>query len=470
MQWVEGFGFPTVPRDFHARRTRWLFNRSIRRPLRRIPVVVVAGSCGKASTARFLAFILQALFKRCGMNCELGLGTKPPLVETTDGNRERWQFLSSGAPRSRWVDEAEFTAWVDELRPLVASLENERPDLGPPASYDLRAWILGRAFLAHSVRLGIVEANIGLRHDPASVFESACLFGLTPIGTDHATLLRSPARVTWLEGESAGPLWHKAGGVRRGVPVVLGSQASPNRELALKLLRTRGAAPVLTYGEQYGATDVRVGFNGVDFRLRVRNETLNAHVDAVGHFHAMNAAQAAMMAWVLQEQGTVPGERKQLQDAIVEGLSRADSPGRADIVEHHPCVIRAVAMSHTKVLALRDTVRELQRVHGPVPLTVCASFLDRVFRVQDCVAELAALPDLKAWFSITPPSNENAVYLSAQQMNEWVTGVSPHVNCQSFARPAQAVDAARASATRGGIVLLVGDGGWFNEVRAAETH
>ena len=141
--------FPEDLSDFHNRRTRALFlETGLMEQLKSTPTVVVTGSCGKASTAHYLAECASELFRLTGQNQEVGLGTKPPLLETLDGNRERYQVLSSKG--KRWIERDEFAALVSQLPPLPDNL----------APYDLRYWLLGKWFVERRVGLAIIEANI----------------------------------------------------------------------------------------------------------------------------------------------------------------------------------------------------------------------------------------------------------------------------------------------------------------------
>ncbi|CAN0335422.1 unnamed protein product, partial [Phaeothamnion confervicola] len=223
------FSFPE-PRFFHNRRTAWLLEHSrLDERLQGRPRVAVAGSAGKASTARFLAFILAEWGRTA-------LATKPPLRETPEGNLERYQHVAHGA--SRWLDEETFAAYASELAPHVEQLISARPDLGPPAPYDLRAWIVGRMCSEDGLICGIQEANIGLLEDPLGAFPAPTVTMLTPIGEDHAAMLTPPEDLLHL-GPAAGPVWHKAGGLA-AAPVVIGRQREDLLPTILHLAEQRG--------------------------------------------------------------------------------------------------------------------------------------------------------------------------------------------------------------------------------------
>lgn len=356
--------FPTDPAEFHAGRFRWLASSL---SLEGIPTAVVAGSCGKASTARFLGHIALA------MGHSVVLGTKPPLQETLEGNLERYQV--GGASGFHWLGEDEFADRVDELRPLLARVP------GTPAPYELRAWILARTAQVRRPGLFVCEANIGLRDDPAGALPGTSCVLLTPIGTDHGSLLRAPEGWGASLGASAGPVWHKAGGVPAGVPVVLGRQ-SPAVAAAV-------GSPELSWDRDFGVEDVRCGLDGSTFVLRLGRERLEVRLGVPGAFQVENAAHAAAAAWLLHTRGLLPGD---LSTGVREGLAAAEIPGRMQVLSRRPTVLLNVATSPEKVQGMLEALEPL--LHGR--LVICGTFLDRLGdRLGDVLSLLLGHPRLR---------------------------------------------------------------------------
>ena len=250
----EARSFP-APGHLHARRLAWILERSgLHRRAAALPWALVAGSCGKASTARFLAFIVRRLLDRAGVDAPVVLGTKPPLSETHDGQRERYQLFARAASAPHWIDRADFARLVDALLPVAEALAREAPELGPVAPYDLRYAVLLAYAVDRGAAFAVVEANIGLRDDPTSALPPPRAQLLTPIDADHAQLLRPPAPLpAALEGlgERAGPVWHKAGGLRPGVPVVVGVQEASVARAVAALAAERGTGGVVWRGADY---------------------------------------------------------------------------------------------------------------------------------------------------------------------------------------------------------------------------
>lgn len=357
--------FPKDVADFHAERFRWLA-RDL--SLDGVPTVVVAGSCGKASTARFLGHIALA------MGHGVVLGTKPPLQETAEGNLERYQ-VGEGAG-FRWLAPDEFADRVDELRPLLAQVP------GKPAPYELRTWILARTAQVLRPGLFVCEANIGLRDDPAGALPRTDCVLLTPIGTDHGSLLRAPEGWGAALGAAAGPVWHKAGGVPAGVPVVLGRQAPAVADAA--------GPRELEWDRDFGVSEVRCGLDGSTFVLRLGERAEPVRLGVPGAFQVENAAHAAAAAWLLHARGLLPGD---LWSGVREGLAAAEIPGRMQVLARRPTVLLNVATSPEKVQGMLDALEPLLRGR----LVICATFLDRLGdRLGPVVDLLLAHPRLRA--------------------------------------------------------------------------
>ena len=353
--------FPEALSEFHNRRTRALFiETGLMEQLTRIPTVVVTGSCGKASTAHYLAECTAELFRLTGQQQEVGLGTKPPLLETLDGDRERYQVLSSNG--KRWIERCEFASLVSQLPPLTNNL----------APYDLRYWLLGRWFVERRVGLAIVEANIGFRLDPASVFPKPVAQLLTPIGLDHIGLLPpegAPADILAL-GQRAGPTWHKA--------------CCPTSELLISGLQSpdvgklvqRFNPGMLLAGRDFSSVVLSQTVEGTQARIELEGAALEVDLRTVGRHQAENAAQAAACLWELWKRGVVAGREEEVLEALRTGLSRTTIPGRMERLADRPTVLLNAATGVIKIDGMMQALEELTA--GKRRLWINMSVLDRL--------------------------------------------------------------------------------------------
>ena len=133
-------------------------------PHRAAPVVHVAGTNGKGSTASFVASIASAS-GRC-----VGLHTSPHLVHVG----ERMRIDGVAAPDA-WVEDA-----VDRHAGAIR-------DVGP-SFFEATVALSFLYFAEHAVDLAVVEVGLGGRLDATNVVEPAVTV-VTHIGLDHTDLL-----------------------------------------------------------------------------------------------------------------------------------------------------------------------------------------------------------------------------------------------------------------------------------------
>lgn len=357
------YEFPAGLEDFHNRRAAELFERTgLMSRLAEVPTVVVAGTCGKASTARFLAHVVAALFEQTGQSERVGLGTKPPLHETLDGNRERYQLVDREGGEE-WISPDSFARLVSELPSLPADL----------APYDLRYWVLGRHFLEQEVGLGIVEANIGLRDDPANLFPDPVANLLTPVGTDHQSLLTvegAPPEIVAL-GERAGPLWHKFCGLPSGRLLVCGRQAV---EVGRAVAGYEG--DLVMAGRDFSCRILSQSLTGSRAVLELGELEVEVELGVLGRHQVENAAMAGATVVALCRRGVLEGSCEQLERALRTGLGRARMAGRMEVLRTgSPTVVLNAVAGLIKLTAMMETLEE---VAGGARVEVALSVLERL--------------------------------------------------------------------------------------------
>jgi dihydrofolate synthase/folylpolyglutamate synthase len=180
------------------------------------PVVAIAGTHGKGSTAALLAAIAQAHGHR------VGLFTSPHLVDV----RER--FRIDGRLAS---PEAVYRAG----RPVIE--RHAEGGSGPVrlTYFELTTLIAARLFRNASIDLGIFEVGLGGRLDAVNALDLD-LSAVTAIGYDHTDILGDTIESIATE---------KAGIVRSDAPVVIGEQ--PHDEAREVLLESDAGSQVV-YG------------------------------------------------------------------------------------------------------------------------------------------------------------------------------------------------------------------------------
>lgn len=328
------------------------------RPQDRFQTILVAGTKGKGSMAAILASVLKAAGHRVGRY------TQPHLYSY----RER-----------TWVDgeyttEQDVVDRFDDMRVALEVVEAQARDLGPLTTFDVGAAQTLLHFANAGVELAVVEVGVGGTNDATNVLEPILAL-IGPIGLDHTATL----------GPSIPDIArHKAGIMRRGLDVVVGSQlpeaARVLHEVAASLdarLHELGRDIVWT-GEPCGRFAVAgagVHLDGLECPLQ-------------GPCQRDNAAVALMAAALLSSRGW-----DVTAQAMREGLARVSWPGRFQIVMRDPLTVVDGAHNQSAAQALRASLEDCFP-HRPVTLVLgmsvekdAVAFIDEL---APCVREVVA--------------------------------------------------------------------------------
>lgn len=162
---------------------------SMGRPHRAFPSIHIAGTNGKGSTSAFIASILQeAGFKT-------GLYTSPHLVRFSERIRVN----------GKEIPEARLVAYAARLRPEI---ESHRATF-----FEATTCIALKYFADEQVDVAVIETGLGGRFDATNVL-TPLVSVITNISLEHTEILGNTVRAIARE---------KAGIIKRGVPVVTGS-------------------------------------------------------------------------------------------------------------------------------------------------------------------------------------------------------------------------------------------------------
>jgi len=294
-------------------------------PERATPVVLVAGTKGKGSTAAMIAAMVQAAGSR------VGLYTKPHLVDIRERVRINGELITPDA----------FAGLIDEVR--TAIIRGEGGPGWPPTYFEAAAALALLDFRRRAVDLAVVEVGIGGRLDATNVADPAVSV-ITTIGHDHTDTVGT--RLSQIAAEDAG--------IMRPGRIVI---SAPQRPAASRALREAAAA--------IGATLVRVGREirvrtlaaspeGIRFTVRGRQHLYrDLRLPLLGRHQATNAACAIGAVEALADRGFAIRET-----AVRSALAGLQWPARIEVVRSHPTVIVDVAHNTVSFQALRAALDE----------------------------------------------------------------------------------------------------------------
>jgi dihydrofolate synthase/folylpolyglutamate synthase len=316
--------------DFKLDRMRELLRR-LGDPQKTLPVVHIAGTKGKGSTAATTAAILSAAGIR------VGLFTSPHISAF-----EERIAVNDACPTAE-----ELVDLVRQIALVVSELD-KLPGHMSPTYFEIATAMAWLFFREQRAEMAVLEVGMGGRLDSTNVCCPAVSI-ITTISRDHTKQLGS--RIDQIARE-------KAGIIKPGVPVVSGVGHESARGVILETSRKLGSRVFeLGHDFHYHYHPARIGGGWiteatVDIQLP-RQTWRGLKLPLLGEHQARNLALAAQACELLTESGwTIPSS------AISEGLAGLRWPGRIEVLGVSPTVIVDAAHNWEAVAALLRTLDE----------------------------------------------------------------------------------------------------------------
>jgi len=296
-------------------------------PHRGLRVVHVAGSNGKGSVC---ALVEQCLLEA---GCRVGTTISPHLQEVNE------RIRVDGAPISDEV----LDALLDEVdeRARAWAVESGLPGVQPLTYFE----IVTVCALVHFQRVGvdvaIVEVGLGGRLDATNVVEPT-VTAITSIALEHTDRLGDD--LASIAGE-------KAGIVKAGAPVIIGSMPRVATAVARSAAMDRGAHPIIA------DEDFRVSGRPGDFTFEGAGAAReHLRIGLYGQHQVQNAGVAIAVLDALGE--AVPSLALD-EETLRAGLRAARHPGRLEWL--HPKLLLDGAHNQEGAERLAAYLRELPR-------------------------------------------------------------------------------------------------------------
>jgi dihydrofolate synthase/folylpolyglutamate synthase len=291
------------------------------------PVVHLAGTNGKSSTARMVESVLRSFGLRTG------LVTSPHLVDI----RER--ILIDGEPISR----ERFVDVYDDLAPYLAMVDAQFPDT--PLSYFEVLTAMGFAAFADApVGVAVVETGMGGAWDATNVADGAVAV-ITPVDIDHTEYLGPD--IDTIAGE-------KAGIIKPGAVAVLAQQKLAAAEVLLQRAAEVGAS-VVREGLEFGVRHRDIAVGGQLLALQTR---AGLYDEVFLPMHGAHQAHNAALALAAVEVFFGATDRMIDVEVVREGFAGATSPGRLEVVRTAPTVLVDAAHNPHGAQALAAALAE----------------------------------------------------------------------------------------------------------------
>ncbi|MFN8125560.1 MAG: folylpolyglutamate synthase/dihydrofolate synthase family protein [Candidatus Nanopelagicales bacterium] len=293
-------------------------------PQRSPRIIHITGTNGKTSTARMIETLVIASGLR------VGTYTSPHLHSVTE------RIRIDGAP----IPEERFIEVYEDVRPIIDMVDGEQErDGNPPLTFfEVLTCLAFAAFADAPVDVAVIEVGLGGMWDGTNVAD-ADVAVITPIAVDHERWLGdTPERIAV----------EKAGIIKTGSVVVSADQTPGVLDVLLRRCAEVGATAQV-WGRDFDLLDRTVAVGGQVFAVQVGVVRYDeVFLPLQGAHQAANAvlAVAAVAALLVSDEP--------LDQALVDALGSAVSPGRLEAVTREPTVLLDAAHNHAgaDVLAL----------------------------------------------------------------------------------------------------------------------
>lgn len=313
--------------DFKLDRMRE-FLRRLGDPQDSIPVVHIAGTKGKGSTAALIAGALTASGYRTGLFTSPHISVFEERM-TVDGQRP---------------SPDELVKLINAIEPEVEALD-ATPGRMSPTYFEIATALAWVYFRQQRVQIAVLEVGLGGRLDATNICRPEVTV-ITTISRDHTRQLGN--RLEQIARE-------KGGIIKHGVPLVNGASHQSARQAIVEICE-REEAPIRQVGVDvvygYRPQSATEGGSMVDVVTR-RQRWENFWISLVGEHQAHNAALAIAALEQLQERGWNVS-----QESVRRGWSRVRWPGRIEVVARQPCVVVDTAHNWAAVRAMLRTLNE----------------------------------------------------------------------------------------------------------------
>lgn len=328
------------------------------------PVIHIAGTNGKTSTAR----IIDSLLRSFGLRT--GLYTSPHLRHV----RERIQI--GGEP----ISPERFVATYDEIAPCLSIIDaqfSEGRRVDRLSMFEVLTAIAFSAFADAPVDVMIIECGMGGRWDATNVV-AATVSVVTPIHLDHTNYL----------GETIAEIAaEKAGILAADTPAIFAHQVHEAAQVLLAVCQDLGLSPARE-GIEFGIGERILAVGGQQLTI----DGLGGHYpDLFLPLHGVHQASNAAVALAAVETFLGGGSRLLNEDNVRDGLAQVTSPGRLELVRSGPAVIVDAAHNPHGAHALAATLTEsfsFDRVIGIVAVMGDKDYRGMLVAMEPVIDEL----------------------------------------------------------------------------------
>ncbi len=293
-------------------------------PHKAYPVIHVAGTNGKTSTARMIEALLRE------RNLRVGRYTSPHLASM----RERISVDGES------LSEERFSEVYQDIAPFLEIIDEK---VGRLSFFEVLTAMAYAAFADAPVDIAVIETGMGGTWDATNVADGAVAV-VTPISLDHVDYLGPDVETISKE---------KAGIIKPGATAVLAQQPLAAAEVLMRRSVEVGAT-VAREGLEFGVLRRELAMGGQLLDLRgLKGVYEEIMLPLYGAHQASNAANALAAVEAL-----TAGEDALGEDVVRQAFAQVTSPGRLEVVRRGPTVVLDAAHNPGGMHAAVDAISE----------------------------------------------------------------------------------------------------------------
>ena len=392
-------------------------------PERELPVIHIAGTNGKGSTAAYIASVLKA------GGYHVGRFHSPAVFHELETIRIGEKNISK----------ADFTDGMEEIRKAAVTI-TQRGDAHPTvfeAETALALWYFHR----EKCDPVILEVGMGGRLDATNVIDKPLVSVLTSISMDHMAFLGDTLSQIATE---------KAGVIKNGCPAVSTLQQEEAMRVVTDICKERESAlyladPTLATSLKRNLTKQKFTYKGMKFETTL-----------LGNYEIGNAVTALLTIDVLKTLGYPISDAR-----IQKGILDCKWPGRFEVIGRKPLFILDGAHNEDAARKLLETLnfhftnKKIITIMGMLKDKECEKVVEILSGVSSHVV------------TVTPPHNPRA--LPAYELALLVRPYQPMVTAADSIQ--EAVELSYLMADKDDVILACGSLSYLKEAREwAQAH
>ncbi|MCD4753619.1 MAG: bifunctional folylpolyglutamate synthase/dihydrofolate synthase [Anaerolineaceae bacterium] len=284
------------------------------------PVIHIAGTKGKGSTAAMIASIFQSA------GYSVGLYTSPHLQDYS----ERVQV--NGTP----ISHAKLVDMVEELKPDLQKFKNS-------TTFEITTAIGFLYFQEKQIDIAIVEVGLGGRLDATNVVEPIVSV-ITSISLDHTKILGNTIEEIAAE---------KGGIIKAGTPVVVAKQKEAVYTVLEEIAEQRRSL-FFKAADEIPIQEISSEGQGQQFRILKSDYEDPMYVSLLGDYQLENVQSAISVAEICKQKGWNID-----QESIRKGLANVYWPGRLEIISYNHLILIDSAHNPYSVMRVLDSVKKI---------------------------------------------------------------------------------------------------------------